>query len=202
METQDSQPLVIIAGPSGAGKTEGAPVIIALSDSIVRAVTSTTRPMRPGEKNGVDYHFYDHAEFDRKLALGHFFESDQPYEGKARYGVERAELESIWEEEKVPLLAITLPGVAAFKEEFPDVCTIFMHPGSLADLEIRLRKDPNRRGMKEEELQRRLRQAKDEMDDWQNYCDYLVKNPNGGLTTMAREVISTIERHYPKLVPL
>jgi len=198
----DFQPLVIIAGPSGAGKTAGVPIIVSLSDCIARVVTSTTRAMRRGEKNGIDYNFYSDAEFDRKLLLDHFFESDQPYEGKARYGVERAVVESIWGEEKIPLLAITLPGVAAFKEEFPSACTIFMHPGSISELERRLRNDPNRANMKEEELRRRLRQAEDEMADWTDYCDHLVKNPDGGLEIMARDVISIIERHYPECAPL
>jgi guanylate kinase len=100
------------------------------------AVSATTRPMRPGEVNGVDYHFLTPEEFERRVAAGEFLES-VTYAGN-RYGTLRSEIDRRLAEGRSVVVEIELKGARAVRELLPDAVSIFVAPPSMAELARRL----------------------------------------------------------------
>ena len=153
--------LVVVSGPSGAGKTtvmhrvfERSPV------PLVASVSATTRPPRPGEVDGVDYHFHSKEEFDILRERGEFLECFEVFCRGYWYGTLRGEVTSGLKAGKWVVLEIDVRGALAVMEHYPDAITIFIRPSSLEELDRRLR----RRGTETEEaIQRRLARAKDEL---------------------------------------
>ena len=100
------------------------------------AVSATTRPMRPGEVKGVDYHFLTPEEFERRVAAGEFLES-VTYAGN-RYGTLRSEIDRRLAEGRSVVVEIELKGARAVRELLPDAVSIFVAPPSMAELARRL----------------------------------------------------------------
>ncbi|MDR3558745.1 MAG: hypothetical protein P4L61_04400 [Candidatus Pacebacteria bacterium] len=197
MNTID-KPIIVAAAPTAGGKTKGAEAIMQRCPYIERVCTSTSRPPRPGERSGVHYRFYDTPEaFRAKADRGEFLEWDQPFGGKHLYGTEWSALKYIWNRGKIPLALVTLPGVAVYTEHFPSACTIFILPPSIDQLESRMRSDPSRKNMTDDEIKRRLAQAKTEIDSWRRLCQYCVVNGNGELDLMVESFIAIVRKHYP-----
>jgi guanylate kinase len=153
--------LVIISGPSGAGKStvvrrllEVCPLPLKLS------VSATTRPPRPGEIDGRDYHFLTMDEFLRRQANGEFLESKEVYGRGDYYGTLRSETAAGLAQGKWVILEIDVEGALAVLEQEPAAMTIFLHPGSMNELERRLR---SRGTDSESSIQRRLEVARREM---------------------------------------
>jgi guanylate kinase len=153
--------LVIISGPSGAGKStvvrrllEVCPLPLTLS------VSATTRAPRPGEVDGQDYHFLTVAEFQRRRENGEFLESKEVFARGDYYGTLRSETASGLSRGKWVILEIDVEGALAVLEQEPTAITIFLHPGSMAELERRLR---SRGTDSEPSIQRRLEVARREM---------------------------------------
>jgi guanylate kinase len=153
--------LVIISGPSGAGKStvvrrllEVCPLPLKLS------VSATTRPPRPGEIDGRDYHFLTMDEFLRRQANGEFLESKEVYGRGDYYGTLRSETAAGLSQGKWVILEIDVEGALAVLEQEPAAMTIFLHPGSMNELERRLR---SRGTDSESSIQRRLEVARREM---------------------------------------
>ena len=159
--------LVIVSGPSGAGKTtvlkrllERAPV------PLVSSVSATTRPPRPGEIAGVDYHFLSGEEFCQRRARGEFIESVQVFGGGPWYGTLRSAVDPGLEEGKWVLLEIDVQGALAVVRHYPDAITIFLCSNSLEELERRLR---GRKTESEAAIRRRLEQARSELAQAHRY---------------------------------
>jgi len=154
--------LVIISGPSGAGKST---VIRQLLDTctlpLQLSVSATTRRPRAGERDGVDYHFVSHDEFCRRRDAGDFLEWKEVFGRGDLYGTLRSETTAGLVAGKWVILEIDVEGASAVLEQHPDVVTIFVHPGSMAELEHRLR---GRGTESAESIQRRLAVARREMD--------------------------------------
>ena len=153
--------LVIISGPSGAGKStvvrqllETCPLPLQLS------VSATTRSPRPGEQDGVDYHFVSHDEFCRRRAAGEFLEWKEVFGRGHLYGTLRSETAAGLTAGKWVVLEIDVEGAAAVLDQDPEAITIFVHPGSMEELERRLR---GRGTETEESIRRRLAVARREM---------------------------------------
>ena len=89
-EKKSAPLLILISAPSGGGKTTLCQQLLAARPDMTRAITCTTRPPRPGEKDGVDYHFFDAVEFKRRVAAGDFIEHATVF-GRS-YGILRSEL--------------------------------------------------------------------------------------------------------------
>ncbi len=153
--------LVIISGPSGAGKStvvqrllNDCPVPLRLS------VSATTRAKRPGEEDGRHYHFLTQEEFRRRRENGEFLECKEVFQQGDWYGTLRSEVATGLAEGKWVLLEIDVAGALAVLEQVPDAVTIFLHPGSLQELETRL----TARGTETDaSLARRLEVARQEM---------------------------------------
>ncbi|GIW99778.1 MAG: guanylate kinase [Pirellulaceae bacterium] len=152
--------LIIISGPSGAGKStvvrrllERCPLPLELSVSV------TTRPPRPGEVDGRDYHFVTAERFEQLRRAGEFLECKQVY-GKHWYGTLRGQVERALASGKWIILEIDVQGAISVMEQMPEALSFFVHPESREELERRLRS----RGTEDEEsIQRRLAVADSEL---------------------------------------
>ena len=167
--------LVVIAAPSGAGKTTLVHQLLTNRPGLVRAVTCTTRPPRNGERDGVDYYFFSPAEFERRLTAGEFIENATVY--GYSYGVLRSELLGKLRQGLDVLLNVDVQGSATIRAKAladPELgralVMVFLTPPSLAVLEHRLR---HRATDAEEVIARRLGVARQEVAQWVNF-DYLL----------------------------
>jgi guanylate kinase len=153
--------LVIVSGPSGAGKST---VVRRLLEDcglpLKLSVSATTRSPRPGEIDGRDYHFLTVEEFLRRRNNDEFLESKEVFGRGDYYGTLRSETASGLSQGKWVILEIDVEGALAVLQQHPEAITIFLHPGSMAELERRLRL----RGTESESsIQRRLEVARREM---------------------------------------
>jgi guanylate kinase len=167
--------LILISAPSGAGKTTLCNLLLAAQPHMTRAITCTTRAPRPGEKDGVDYHFFDAAEFLKRLHAGNFLEHATVYGNS--YGILKSELLGKLREGKDVLLNVDVQGAATIRERAetePELkralVTVFLTPAPLSVLEQRLKK---RGADAEAVIQKRLAVAKQEIAQWKNF-DYLL----------------------------
>jgi len=153
--------LVIISGPSGAGKTTVLKRLFAEANvPLTRSVSATTRPPRPGEVEGEDYYFLSAEEFARRRANSEFLETCEVFRGGHWYGTLHAEVTPSLAAGKWVVLEIDVQGTLAVLSTYPEAITIFLQPSSLAELERRLRA----RGTETEEvLARRLETARREL---------------------------------------
>lgn len=153
--------LIVISGPSGAGKST---IVKRLFDDppgpLVASVSATTRARRPGEVEGADYYFLSQEEFARRRGRGEFLECFEVYEGGHWYGTLADEVAPRLAAGKWVVLEIDVQGTLAVLERYPGAVTIFIDPGSLDELERRLRA----RGTEaESSIQRRLEGARREL---------------------------------------
>lgn len=153
--------LVVFSGPSGAGKTTVVDKLFERAGMpLVQSVSATTREPRPGEVDGVDYHFLTQEEFDQRRLGEEFLECFEVFGTGHWYGTLLEEVTPGLDAGKWVVLEIDVKGAFAVLEHFPDAITIFIGPGSLEELERRLR---GRGTESEESIQRRLEQARDEL---------------------------------------
>jgi guanylate kinase len=162
--------LFIISAPSGAGKTSLVKALLAKEHTIKLSISHTTRKMRPGEVDGVDYHFVDEQTFLTMLNQENFLESAQVH--GARYGTSKSLVETELEAGFDVLLEIDWQGAQQIRKIFPEAKSIFVLPPALEVLESRL----NARGQDSvETIQRRVAVAKTEMAQVCAY-DYVIIN--------------------------
>jgi len=160
----------VITGPSGVGKGTLIRGLLARVPELELSVSATTRAPRPGERNGVDYHFLSDEEFDRKVAAGAFVEH-AAYSGR-RYGTLRSELERRTGAGVPVVLEIELQGARQVRRTLPEAVQVFILPPSDSALRERL---VGRGTDPPEEIERRLRVAQRELAA-QGEFDHLVLN--------------------------
>ena len=166
--------LWVVSAPSGAGKTSLTralvPRLAARGITATISVSHTTRPPRPGEQNGVHYHFIDEPSFQRMVARGEFLEQAEVF-GR-RYGTGRVVTEQLLAQGHQVLLDIDWQGGRQVRSQMPDAQGIFVLPPSSAELERRLRA----RGQDSDAvIAERMQKARAEMSHWEEY-DYIVIN--------------------------
>jgi guanylate kinase len=153
--------LVVISGPSASGKTTVVGrVLKECAVPLQFSVSATTRRPREGERDGVNYHFLSAEEFSRRRAAGEFLECFEVYGRGYWYGTLWSEVTSGLSAGKWVVLEIDVQGTKAVLERFPEAITIFVDPGSMEELERRLRA---RKTETEEEITRRLAAARAEL---------------------------------------
>ena len=134
----DTRKIIIIAAPSGSGKTSITRYLLQKYPLLSLSISAATRKPRGEEKDGVHYHFISEAEFKQKIEENAFVEWEMVYEG-SYYGTLKAELERIWNLGKVPILDIDVKGAIHLQDQFPNRClSIFIEPPSVAELKKRL----------------------------------------------------------------
>jgi guanylate kinase len=146
----------VVTGPSGVGKGTLIKSLLERVPGVELAVSATTRAARPGELNGVDYHFLSQEDFDRRVAAGEFVEH-AVYSGQ-RYGTLRSELER---PARAIVLEIDLQGARQVRETLPDATRIFIEPPSFDALRERL---STRGSDSPGEIERRLAVAREELE--------------------------------------
>ncbi len=176
--------LVVISGPSGAGKDAVLERMKRTHEGWHFVVTATTRPKRPGERDGVDYLFMEPSEFQDLLAQDGFLEHAQVY-GRY-YGVPCGQVEEALRSGKDVIVKTDVQGARTIKAKLSNTLLIFLAPPDMQELERRLRQ---RKSETAEDLQRRIQTAQLEMD-CQSEFDRVVVNHNGRLD----ETVAEIER--------
>jgi guanylate kinase len=131
--------LIIIAAPSGAGKTSVTRHLLKeLPDHLAFSISAATRKPRNNEKHNVDYYFISVDEFRQKIDRNEFVEWEMVYEGKY-YGTLKSELQRIWQQQKTPLLDVDVQGGINVQEQFPRTSlSLFIEPPSIEELRRRL----------------------------------------------------------------
>jgi guanylate kinase len=164
--------LLVLSSPSGGGKTSIAKNLLQARDDLGYSISATTRPMREGEKEGVDYHFISREEFERRRAAGEFLESAE-YGGNL-YGTLRAEIERLFARGRHAVLDIEIEGARQIRRSFPNSLHVFVLPPSAEVLVGRLQ---GRRTEPPEVVRQRIIRAAAELDAVQEY-DYAIVNDN------------------------
>ena len=167
--------LIVISAPSGGGKTTLCQQLLAINQQMTRAITCTTREARAGEKDGVDYYFLDAGSFLKRVQAGNFLEHATVYGNS--YGTLKAEVLSKLRQGKDVLLNVDVQGAAAIRDRANDdeelrqaLVTVFLTPGSISELEQRLKKRATDSGPA---IQKRLSVARQEVAQWKHF-QYLI----------------------------
>lgn len=153
----------------------------------MHSVSSTTRPRRATETDGIDYHFLTHEEFEARIQRGEFLEYARVLDNY--YGTEKKEMQRIFSQNKYPILDIDVQGAQTLRGMPLRIVSIFIVPPSMAELERRLRA---RGSESEEQICARLELARREMLE-QNKFDYVVINDD--LARAAEELTSIVRKH-------
>lgn len=170
--------LMIVSGPAGSGKTTLCERLLAeFAPRLQRVVTATSRPPRPGETNGADYHFLSAEDFERKVAEGEFYEHAKVHTN--RYGVLREAVLPHLEASQDLLLNIDVQGAATFRASAKTdprmsgrLASVFIMPESIDQIRERL---VGRGSDDDEEIARRLETARAEIGEWK-YYDYCIRS--------------------------
>ena len=162
--------LIVVSGPSGAGKSTVLARALAEMDRLQFSISHTTRKPRPGEKDGVEYHFSTRAAFLSMREAGQFLEWAEVH-GEL-YGTARSEYDRARGQGVDLLLDVDVQGAAQVRTQFADAVSIFILPPSYLALERRLRgRGPN----DEAQFRRRLDAAREELSLYREY-DYAIVN--------------------------
>ncbi|MEE8387512.1 MAG: guanylate kinase [Acidiferrobacterales bacterium] len=162
--------LYIFSAPSGAGKSSLAKALVESGNDTVLSVSHTTREPRPGEENGVHYHFIDKVGFEAKIAAGDFIEYAKVFDNF--YGTSRGAVETPLNKGINVILDIDWQGARAIREQIKNSVSIFILPPTRAELENRLR---GRGQDSDENIARRMRDAVSEMSHYDEF-DFVVVN--------------------------
>lgn len=176
--------LFVVSAPAGCGKDTILEQALSRGINLHYSVSATTRAMRPGETDGVSYHFKTREQFEEMIAQNQLLEHTE-YCGNY-YGTPRKAVEDMLENGKNAVLKIEIEGAANVKKLFPEAVLIFILPPSMEELERRLRK----RGTEDEPtIQKRLAQAKTELSYAKNY-DYAITN--GDLEKAVDDLVAVV----------
>ena len=195
--------VIVISGPSGSGKSTVIDALCKADKTLQLSVSATTRKPRPGEADGVKYHFLSKVEFEKYIQQDCFLEWAEY--GDNLYGTLKSEIATAREAGKDSILEIEVKGCLEIRAQDQHLAParsifIFIVPPSLATLEERLRR---RKTESEMELKQRLDIAKSEILEIEHY-DYWVSNPEGTVQQAVQQIQTIISaersRVDPKLV--
>jgi guanylate kinase len=180
--------LFIVTAPSGAGKTSLVKALLEKTAGLEVSVSYTTRKPRPGETDGVHYHFVDVPMFERMIAQGVFLEHAKVFENY--YGTSREKVAEKLRHGIDLILEIDWQGARQVRTFFPDALGIFVLPPSRAVLEQRLR---NRQTDSDDVINRRLREAVSDMSHYAEF-EFVVVNDEFERALLELQAIVTAQR--------
>ena len=177
--------MFILSSPSGAGKTTISRMLLEADDEIKLSVSVTTRPPRPGEIDGVHYHFCSHAEFDRMVEEDDFYEWAHVF--GHRYGTPKGHIRSALKDGQDFLFDIDWQGTQQlYQKDQQDVVRVFILPPTIAELRRRLETRATDDG---QVIDARMERARAEISHWDAY-DYVVINEDmGACFAKVREIL-------------
>ena len=166
--------LIIFSAPSGTGKTTIVKQLLQIGLPISFSISATSRAMRQGEIDGVDYYFFSPQDFKQKIDQQEFLEWEEVYKNQY-YGTLKSELYRIWNQNKHVIFDVDVVGGLNIKKQFQDkALSVFIMPPSLEELKNRLQ---SRGTETEESLQKRLQKAEQELSFAPKF-DKVVLNDN------------------------
>jgi guanylate kinase len=177
----------VITGPSGVGKGTLIRGLLSRVPSLELSVSATTRPPRPGEQDGVDYHFLTPEQFEARVAAGDFVEHAE-YSGN-RYGTLRSELERRLKTGAGVVLEIEVQGARQIRAAMPEAVAVFIAPPSRSALRARL---VGRGTDSPEEVDARLQTAERELEAQPEFAHVVV---NDRLEDAIDELVSVVTRN-------
>jgi len=177
----------IITGPSGVGKSTVLHALMKKRENLYFSVSATTRDPRPGEENGVHYHFLDKATFETWITQDEFLEHAE-FVGNF-YGTPKKYVYAAMEEGKDVILDIEVQGAEQVAQKMPEVVRIFIAPPSWEELERRLR---DRKTDSDDKIQKRLQRARTDAEAAASY-DYFVINDTVENAVTELDAIMTAE---------
>lgn len=175
--------LVVLAGPSGVGKSSVVHELRRLYPDLWFSVSATTREQRPGEQDGVDYHFVSADEFDRMIEKEALLEWAEIHRGTHRSGTPRAPIEERLAAGRPALVEVDLQGARNLRKTMPEALLVFISPPSWEALVERL---VGRGTESQEVVERRLRTAKEELAAQDEFDEVVV---NTDLRTTAEQLL-------------
>src|SRR3954449_1830093 len=164
-----AKPVFVVTGPSGAGKGTLIQLVLPRFPQLAPAVSATTRPLRPGERDGVDYHFLARDDFQAKIDAGDFLEYVD-YVGN-RYGTLNSEIDRLLAQGKAPLLELETEGALRVKRRTADAVTIFV----TAPVDERERRLRERATESSGVIEERVQMARHQLTE-RGQFDYVVEN--------------------------
>ncbi len=181
--------MFVLSSPSGAGKSTISRALLERHANLTMSVSATTRPMRPGEVEGQDYHFIDQAKFDAMVAGGEFLEHATVFENS--YGTPRQPVMDALNSGQDVLFDVDWQGTQQIRENaLEDLVSIFILPPSVEELERRLRA---RAQDSEEVVQGRMAKATSEMSHYAEY-DYIIVNHDIEFSVGQADAVLAAER--------
>ena len=188
--------ILVIAGPTGSGESTVTKEIIKKFPIFTRLVSATTRDPRLNEKDKEDYYFFSEEEFKKEVTKGTIIEHTFVPGRSVYYGTYKPDLDEKLEQGFNIIVNPDVVGARYYKEHY-DATTIFIKTESIDMLKKRLiKRDPS---ISEEELNRRLEAAKYELDNEENFYDYVVINSDGVLEQTVDKVVDILKKENYKL---
>lgn len=187
--------LIIVSGPSGAGKDSVVQRMKERGFPFYFVVTATDRPRRSNEVHGVDYYFYSRGEFERMIEQGELLEHAWVY-GQHK-GIPKAHVREALSSGQDVVMRLDVQGAATVKSLIPAAITVFLICESEEELVVRLRE---RRTESEEALQERLDTAREEIARIPEF-DYVVVNRRCALDAAVDDVVAIIRAEHCRSVP-
>jgi guanylate kinase len=185
--------LIVISGPSGAGKDAVLRRLREHNGSFYFVVTLATRPPRPEEREGVDYHFISREEFIRMRDQGELFEYADVYEDFK--GIPNEEVHRALASGKDILMRLDVQGAASVRKIYPEALLIFLVPEDSERLHTHLE---SRQTEQPDELQIRLTKAPEELERAGEF-DYVVTNPEGQLNEAVDRILEIIASEHQRV---
>jgi guanylate kinase len=192
--------VVVISGPSGVGKDATLDTMKKTGLPYHHVVTVTTRPKRPGERNGIDYWFISEDKFHQMVKRNQFLEWAKVYGNY--YGVPKREIKQALKRGLDTVVKVDVQGAATIKRILPDALFIFLMPPSPEELANRLKQ---RYGTSSADLEIRLGKAREEMQSLSMF-DYVITSYTGNLDLTVDQINAAINdakcRTKPRIITL
>ncbi len=192
VSTDLAQRILVLSGPSGSGKTTVVERLVdAASVPLIKSVSATTRPARPGEVNGEAYYFLTRDDFLARLERNEFLEHAEVFRSGYFYGTLKSEVDRAASLGGWALLEIDVEGAMQVIDQYPDTVSVFLKPPSPAILKERL---TGRKTESEEVIQRRLQTAEKELQFADRYRFQVVNDDLESTITQISEILLSQEK--------